>query len=113
MSTKGTEKAFITKFMISKLERSMIKGVLIYEHKGDYTIVEANDGFILKVLTSDFYENSHLDVSKDFLMGIDDLIKEKNFNEIISLAGDIKKNYNSYIGKEVRRANVTGRSLIG
>lgn len=33
MSTKGAEKAFITKFMISKLERLMIKGVLIYEKK--------------------------------------------------------------------------------
>lgn len=66
----------------------------------------------MKVLTSNFYENSHLDVSKGFLMGIDDLIKERNFNEMISLAGDVKKNYNSYIDKEVRRVNVIGKSLI-
>ncbi|WP_394521404.1 hypothetical protein [Pantoea sp. SGAir0184] len=45
-------------------------------------------------------------------MGIDDLIKERNFNEMISLAGDVKKNYNSYIDKEVRRVNVIGKSLI-
>ncbi|MDI9768946.1 hypothetical protein QM327_20590 [Pantoea dispersa] len=91
----------------------MIKGILIYEQKGDYAIIEANDGFILKVLTSDFYEKHHLDVSKVFLMAIDDLIKEKNFNEIITLTGDIRENYNSYIDKEVRRANVIGKSLIG
>jgi hypothetical protein len=46
-------------------------------------------------------------------MSVDDLIKEKNFNEIIPLAGDIRKNYSSYIDKEVRRANAIGKSLIG
>lgn len=40
--------------MILILKIFMIKDVLIYEQKGDYAIIEANDGFILKVLTSDF-----------------------------------------------------------
>jgi len=90
----------------------MINGVLIYVKKGDYAIIETNEGFILNVLIPNFYKNSHLDVSKDFLIDIDDLIKEKNFKEISSLADDIRRNYNSYIDREIEQVKIIGRNLI-
>ncbi|MFV9686052.1 hypothetical protein ACNY67_04065 [Pantoea sp. KXB45] len=90
----------------------MSDGTLIFVSKGNYAVLQTNEGFVVSVLFPNFYKNSHFDVSKDFLLDIDSLIKARDFEALDRLADDIRKNYNAYKPKEVAQVNMTGKKLI-
>ncbi|MBK5016474.1 hypothetical protein [Pantoea sp. S62] len=90
----------------------MSDGILIFVRKGNYAVLQTNDGLVISVLFPNFYKNSHFDVSKDFLLDIESLIKARDFESLDHLADDIRKNYSAYQSKEVAQVNMAGKKLI-
>lgn len=66
----------------------------------------------MSVLFPNFYQNSHFDVSKDFLIDIRDLIEGRDFDKLSLLAEDIRKNYKNYMDKEVEEVEIIKKELI-
>ncbi|GLR08554.1 hypothetical protein COO59_20305 [Mixta theicola] len=90
----------------------MNSGTLIFVRKGDFCIIKSGSEYYMSVLFPNFYQNSHFDVSKDFLIDIRDLIEGRDFDKLSLLAEDIRKNYKNYMDKEVEEVEIIKKELI-
>ncbi|SEL30754.1 hypothetical protein SAMN04487787_10928 [Kosakonia sacchari] len=55
----------------------MIEAKIIYSQRGDFVLMRSAKGWIISVLITGFYPNSHFDVSKHFFL-TDEEIKHKD-----------------------------------
>ncbi|MDD7997653.1 hypothetical protein FEI17_11635 [Kosakonia radicincitans] len=79
----------------------MIEAKIIYSQRGNFVLMRSAKGWIISVLISSFYPNSHFDVSKDFLLTDDEVTHKEDVEYLKKLAENIRKDWGSFSNREV------------
>ncbi|EMH4163191.1 hypothetical protein RJ498_002456 [Pluralibacter gergoviae] len=84
----------------------MIEAKKIVSRQGDFILVESDGIYYIDVLIPNFYPNSHMDVSKTFVLNDIDEKNKDNMDYLISLAEKIRKEWTEYADREVSNVKI-------
>ncbi|WP_297206021.1 hypothetical protein [uncultured Pluralibacter sp.] len=84
----------------------MIEAKKIVSRQGDFILLESNGIYCIDVLIPNFYPNSHIDVSKTFILNDIDEKNKNNMDYLIGLAEKIRKEWTKYADREVTNVKI-------
>lgn len=84
----------------------MIEARIIKFRGGDFILMQSGEDFYIGVLFPNFYPNSHFDISKKFILNESDILEKENFEYLMNLAADIRKDWKKYSHREVKDIKV-------